>query len=278
MNFCAVGQCYRRERGQNLSRGSHRDRSRPPPRLSHPPPMRYPPTFTWSYGQGPTRFRERIYISRNRPNFYTSRRRGPENKRKKGKGRKNDPSFLPITGRIERGAGSRESSRVADNPVPPRCESLFKYVHGGSICNIGNRVIRIDGCPRKCLRILCVEFGIRSRKVRKREERERICSGLDACFEFVAVGDRIMKASERRCGGGGGANNQESRILRKISRSYTSPGGLLFVEGPSKKPCMSGQLGDAPIKFSIHGFAGHLDRLAPLRLQKYANARSNESI
>lgn len=221
MNFCAVGQCYRRERGQNLSRGSHRDRSRPPPRLSHPPPMRYPPTFTWSYGQGPTRFRERIYISRNRPNFYTSRRRGPENKRKKGKGRKNDPSFLPITGRIERGAGSRESSRVADNPVSPRCESLFKYVHGGSICNIGNRMIRIDGCPRKCLRILCVEFGIRSRKVRKREERERICSGLDACFEFVAVGDRIMKASERRCGGGGGANNQESRTLRKISRSYT---------------------------------------------------------
>lgn len=111
-----------------------------------------------------------------------------------------------------------------------------------------------------------------------RERRERICSGLDACFEFVAVGDRIMKASERRCGGGGGANNQESRILRKISRSYTSPGGLLFVGGPSKKPCMSGQLEDAPIKFSIHGFAGHLDRLAPLRLQKYANARSNESI
>lgn len=53
-----------------------------------------------------------------------------------------------------------------------------------------------------------------------RERRERICSGLDACFEFVAVGDRIMKASERRCGGGG-ANNQESRILRKISQSYT---------------------------------------------------------
>lgn len=120
--------------------------------------------------------------------------------------------------------------------------------------------------------------SIDSRKVRKREERERICSGLDACFEFVAVGDRIMKASERRCGGGGGANNQESRILRKISRSYASPGGLLFVGGPSKKPCVSGQLGDAPIKFSIHGFAGHLDRLAPLRLQKYANARSNESI
>lgn len=109
-----------------------------------------------------------------------------------------------------------------------------------------------------------------------RERRERICSGLDACFEFVAVGDRIMKASERRCGGGGGANNQESRILRKISRSYTRRQEVCSL--PSKKPCMSGQLGDAPIKFSIHGFAGHLDRLAPLRLQKYANARSNESI
>lgn len=47
-----------------------------------------PPSFTWLYRQGPTCFRERIYISRNRPNFYTSRRRGPENK---------TTSFLPIT-------------------------------------------------------------------------------------------------------------------------------------------------------------------------------------
>lgn len=102
VNFCATGQCYCRQRrcGLNFCQVLHRDRARPPrpPSLSSLPnpatgPLSLPPPpqFTWSYGQGPTRFRERIYISRNRPNFYTSRRRGPENK---------TTSFLPITARF----------------------------------------------------------------------------------------------------------------------------------------------------------------------------------
>lgn len=95
MNFCAVGQCYRRrarsaratklcpvlheDRGRSSTR-SHSFRPRALPNCHLPRASRdVPPPETGTRCPTPGReapacFRERIYISRNRLNFYTARR------------------------------------------------------------------------------------------------------------------------------------------------------------------------------------------------------------
>lgn len=105
VNFCAVGQCYcrRREASRDKTLSDFTSGSAGPPRDPSPPPS--PPALSSSRyaklprascvssrlssclppstgpipmpipgreGPDPRRFRERIYISRNRPNFYKS--------------------------------------------------------------------------------------------------------------------------------------------------------------------------------------------------------------
>ena len=117
-NFCAaLGQWYRRGRGQNFSRVLHRDRSRPPP------PHLAPPTFTWpctgkaqpaSENASTSRETGRIFILVDGAGLKTGEKRkeGRKEGRKRGREEKNDPSFLPITGTIEGEGRSKESSRV----------------------------------------------------------------------------------------------------------------------------------------------------------------------
>lgn len=123
-NFCAaLGQWYRRGRGQNFSRVLHRDRSRPPP------PHLAPPTFTWpctgkaqpaSENASTSRETGRIFILVDGAGLKTGeKKKGREEGRKEGKGagrKKTTHLSCQLRGRSKGKGGRRsrvESSRVA---------------------------------------------------------------------------------------------------------------------------------------------------------------------
>lgn len=179
-NFCAaLGQWYRRGRGQNFSRVLHRDRSRPPP------PHLAPPTFTWpctgkaqpaSENASTSRETGRIFILVDGAGLKTGeKKKGREEGRKeKRQGEKKRPIFPANYGDDRRGGAVEgvESSRV-ESPV--NREFLFEFITSCRLFQFFLVFFVLRTC--NILSRSVFEFGIRSRaSIRKlfvRRKREK---------------------------------------------------------------------------------------------------------
>lgn len=122
-------------------------------------PSLYPPprcrtatsrAFTWAGtrcpmpARDPACFRERIYISRNRLNFYTARRYGPENK---------TSAFLPIIGNeVAEAEASRREDKQSER------ERRGRKRKGRRVCS-----------PVRA----CVDLSRQQRRIEKKKKRKR---------------------------------------------------------------------------------------------------------